>query len=43
MNGKLIRPQGMVVDGWRFLVAFALSWLVFVVFALTLASGIPVA
>jgi hypothetical protein len=43
MNGKLNHLNGMVVDGWPVLVAFAFSWLAFVVFALTLASGILVA
>lgn len=43
MNSNLIPTDGMVIDGWSALIAFALYLIALGVFAITLASGISVA
>jgi len=43
MNTNLIRAHGTVIDGWPILIALALYLVAFGIFAMTTASGIPVA
>lgn len=43
MNGHLNRANAFIVDGWPILVACAIYLAAFGIFAMTSASGIPVA
>jgi hypothetical protein len=43
MHTNQVRSNGMVLDGWPILIAFALYLVAFGVVAMTMASGVPVA
>jgi hypothetical protein len=43
MNPNVVRANGLVVDGWPVLVAFAVYAMAFYIFAITMTSVFPVA
>jgi hypothetical protein len=43
VNTNLVRTNGIVIDGWPVLLAYALYAIVFCIFAMTMTSTFPVA
>jgi hypothetical protein len=43
MNTNHVRTNGIVIDGWPVLVAFAVYAIAFYIFAMTMSSVFPVA